>query len=269
VGLSGWDAEKAVKAQFGKHARVVNIDSPSRAQMNAEKGNKRHMSEEVKRSTDEIMGGAKTTDRLRAFSGAVVESGAWFLNVGQLFDNRKGSSDRTGKIAGGGKWTNDPDVSKWVAHECDSCGGKFLRDPDWAERQVWMCKPCRHENGFFTTDADRIEFGKGKRNIKGNTSKRLGGMEFANEDLGTNIEAHGDPAMVADFQRRGLLRKRLDAMGFPVTNLVTGSRKEQERIHQEFNRRQKEAQDRGWVGTRSASGVKVHFLNHGGNTPGD
>lgn len=259
--MSGWDVEKGLKAQF-PGATINRIDNVTPAQARAE-STAETMRDQSNRQLDAMTGNGDLT-KVRSVVGTV--SRAWWTEIGCGKDEATREEfvepDRHGRLTGRVYKVWEP--ADYTKHSCDGCGKDVFQDPNREDRKTWLCDNCRLELGFTFESENE----KAKRLLQGMTRKRLGGLEILNENIGGQMRTHGNPALVAELRKRGILQTRKDQNGNPCEYMVAGSRKRQAEIIKEYNRRQKEAGDAGWRGTFSSSGVNVKKIIHGDQSDG-
>jgi hypothetical protein len=258
-----------IRAQFGKHARVDKIEQTSSAKCLHEMGETRKRSEEKKRLEGEFGSYGKRARMKHSIRTDRFEEPDEFSLVP--------ATDESGK--------------KLVCRVCVSPGGNF-REVRWVRRSAKAVFPKETRGGRSDStpilditkekpDASEIPpypevyyrnsfastVAKAKQ-LRASFSRRaLGGMEILNENIGSQMVQHADPALKRELMDRGVIQVRKDQNGNAQPYMVAGSRKQQANILKEYNRRQGEAEARGWRGTRSSAGMGVKYIRHGGQTP--
>ena len=243
-------------------AKVLNakhFSDPAGVQA-AERGTK-GFRERVKRTTDEEFGGQK--HKPGRVQSACADHEAWWLRIGVGVDEPKvmefhEHDPRSGRLTDRVymTWT-EADYKK---HECDSCKNPVYQTCDMTDRDVWVCDKCRYTLGLLHENESGSKW---RLHHKSMTLRHLGGMEFSNENLGGIMGAHGSPDVADAMRRSGVLQTRRDENGNAVETAVFSSRRDMESKVKMFNRMQKDAEARGFRGTRG--GVK--YIRHAGGTP--
>jgi ribosomal protein L44E len=266
------DIARAIKTQF-PHARIDSITETNPRKAAAERSQTKKRSEERKWQEGEYgrydrarpkhrpnanalsLRLACTADEYERIP-AVNESGKKLIPI--VYRSRNGEITAT-------HWV-DPDNVPDPVMPPSSLG--CTDSTPWLYRT--NKKPSRKDLPPYPTMACRRapEFvRKGIRLKESFTTRRGAQGGIRNENIGGQMQRHGEPSVVAHMRATGQLRVLRDETGNHTEYLVSSSRKHQAEQIKEYNRRQIEAEARGWKGTRSANlGYGVKIIRHGGNT---
>lgn len=276
-------------------AKVINAKHFSDpAGMQAHERGTKQFKDRVKRTTDEEFGGQKYKPgsvQAKRFEAEASEIEAfclaceykrlgahrklkpeaelrerWFKDEGDIYYVRDGSAHFL-------KSARYPEELFFYKKMIGGCGEEKMEFtdemydpvpiPNDSEGDTEPCVSCKNPTTSRRYKVWKEGSKKWKLQRKGIAQRGLGGMERTNENIGGMIAGHGAPEVAEAMRRSGVLQTRRDENGNPVTTAVFRSERHKADVVKEFNRRQAEAQARGFRGTRG--GVK--FLRHGGLTP--
>jgi hypothetical protein len=236
----------------------------------------------VKRTLDEVVGGQKVSerDKTRAPHLESLPDADGKVTVPVLA--RSGKRLKLALYA----LKNHPDDYQTAFWDDPQSNAESVNPTRYVMRDVkvsfhrWVTEKWCEENGIqvppyptekvFCDEEMMVRFhyrgSRAKRRIEKNTKKDYAG-DFRNEHLGGQVAVHAAPEVREELEKRGDLQVRRDENGHECTYLVSKSRRHQAEQLKEYNRRQAEAEARGWRGTHSRHGWGVKYLRHGGLTP--
>lgn len=267
------------KAMPGAKVRNTNWVKDPAAEAAYQRGTAK-WADEVKRTKDEILGGQKVSERDRYVSAKKLRDYGTSLVHTRPARGLKGNPLKLALF----RITNDPseECVRWEdpqdGMDRRSVMGGFLNQYRM-EFVRWVSEKWCSKNGVSIPDhpVEKYvpeELVQTRFHYRGRLKRRRNAMSIVdhsgdvrNEHLGGQMVQHAAPEVMQAMEQRGDIQVRKDQNGNDCVYLVSKSRKHQAQQLKEYNRRQADAESRGWKGTRSRHGLGVKYLRHGGLTP--